>query len=515
MSSVSLPTNAFMGSIDVAHAYTHCELDEEQGYMGQPGLDNEVDKHVDNSTRLEVHGHAFVTNVDGPTQAVASQPDANAARERTHNGINDFVEGVFNAIHRALLWAAESLVETIDAVADMAGYTRAAHAQGASANDEGTEGRADMLQEEAAPVAIATPTARPMTCSCGLPVKIWVVAKQSSNYGRTFVCCPKRHNGPDGSEQCQYFRFADELPVEAATNYPSFRRKQQQRELMFNRKLPDGHANVNSVDQEPEAGDDGGMHFRTAKGGKLEFVQHTTGKVLATICIADEGRSEVQVTLPEEIEGEAHAAIDALATRLPCIRREAKKEHRWRLPVTMTHKDVARVMLATRDVLEGMMFNTDTENLRWLCDSCTDTDLVSRDFATREKLDIDTTVRIRIGTAGGVSFLTDGVATVKLPIVDIKGSKHILEIRAHVADIGKKCLVNTAGLARQGYIFVHGGDDKGADGHRAGARLLDAAAPRARAAHGGRGEQPAAAHALAAPQAAAGRSGAMGGALAG
>ena len=64
--------------------------------------------------------------------------------------------------------------------------------------------------------------ARPMTCSCRLLVKIWVVAKQLSNYGCTFVCCPKRHNRPDGSEQCQYFRFADEVPVEAATNYPSF-----------------------------------------------------------------------------------------------------------------------------------------------------------------------------------------------------------------------------------------------------------------------------------------------------
>ena len=75
---------------------------------------------------------------------------------------------------------------------------------------------------------------------------------------------------------------------------------------------------------------------------------------------------------------------------------------------------------------------------------------VSRLSPRREKLDIDTTVRIRIGTAGGASFLTDGVATVKLPIIDVKGHKHILEIRAHVADIGKKCLVNTAGLARQG-----------------------------------------------------------------
>ena len=252
--SVSLPTDAFMGSIDMAHAYMHYELDEEQSYM------------------------------DELAQAVALQPDANTAREHTHNSITDFVEGVFNAIHKALLWAAETLVETVDVVADMVGYM-----QGAGTNNKGTKGWADMLQDEAVPVAIDAPTARPMTCNCGLPVKIWVVAKQSSNYGRTFVCCPKRHNGPDGSEQCQYFRFADELPMEAATNYPSFRRKQQQRELMFNCKLPDGHTNVSSANQEPEVSDDGGMHFRTAKGGKMEFVQHSTGKVLVTICIANKG----------------------------------------------------------------------------------------------------------------------------------------------------------------------------------------------------------------------------------
>ena len=57
-----------------------------------------------------------------------------------------------------------------------------------------------------------------------------------------------------------------------------------------------------------------------------------------------------------------------------------------------------------------------------------DTDLVSRDFAAKETLDIDTPVRIRIGTAGGASFLTDGVATVKLPIIDVKGDKHTIEI---------------------------------------------------------------------------------------
>ena len=42
---------------------------------------------------------------------------------------------------------------------------------------------------------------------------------------------------------------------------------------------------------------------------------------------------------------------------------------------------------------------------------CTDTDLVSRRYAKKAGLDIDTTAHIRIGTASGVSFLTDGVTT--------------------------------------------------------------------------------------------------------
>ena len=81
------------------------------------------------------------------------------------------------------------------------------------------------------------------------------------------------------------------------------------------------------------------MHFQTAKGGNMEFVHHATGKVLATVSIATEGRSEVQVTLPEEIKGDAHAAIkpaaegmeqeriDASAKRLPAIRGAHQNRH--------------------------------------------------------------------------------------------------------------------------------------------------------------------------------------------
>ena len=36
-------------------------------------------------------------------------------------------------------------------------------------------------------------------------------------------------------------------------------------------ELSDGHANASSTDQEPEVDDDRGMHFRTAKGGKMQF----------------------------------------------------------------------------------------------------------------------------------------------------------------------------------------------------------------------------------------------------
>ena len=78
---------------------------------------------------------------------------------------------------------------------------------------------------------------------------------------------------------------------------------------MFNRKLQDGHANVNTADIEDRDDDDGGMHFCTASGSKIEFVQNTTGTVLATMEIAAAGSSEVAVVLPKEMEGDAYAAI--------------------------------------------------------------------------------------------------------------------------------------------------------------------------------------------------------------
>jgi hypothetical protein len=150
-----------------------------------------------------------------------------------------------------------------------------------------------------------------MMCHCDLPVKIWVVCKGNRNFGRTFVRCPRSRG-----EQCEYFMFTDDIPAYMACNYRNYAharaaRSQQGHGAMFNRKLPDGNANVNTVNVEDLRDDDGGMHFRTAEGGKVEFVQNTKGTVLATIVIAADGRSEVAVVLPKETKGDAYAAINA------------------------------------------------------------------------------------------------------------------------------------------------------------------------------------------------------------
>ena len=173
--------------------------------------------------------------------------------------------------------------------------------------------------------------AAPMLCHCDLPVKVWVVCKRNQNFGRTFVCCPRSYD-----EQCEYFKFTDDIPPSMASNYGAYRRaraarSQQGHGVMFNRKLPDGQANVNTVNVEDGNDDDGGMHFCTAEGGKVEFVQNATGAVLATVVLAADGRSEVAVVLPKETEGDAYAAISAatdevdegridnLARRLPAM----------------------------------------------------------------------------------------------------------------------------------------------------------------------------------------------------
>ena len=80
-----------------------------------------------------------------------------------------------------------------------------------------------------------------------------------------------------------------------------------------------------------------------------------------------------------------------------------------KLPVTVTCAHLARVMLATNDMVERLAFLSKEELERWLMDLCTDTVLMSQAYAKRYGLKIDTATRLRIGTAGGAAFVTDGV----------------------------------------------------------------------------------------------------------
>ena len=85
-----------------------------------------------------------------------------------------------------------------------------------------------------------------------------------------------------------------------------------------------------------------------------------------------------------------------------------------KLPVTVTCAHLARVMLATNDMVERLAFLNKEELERWLMDSCTDTVHVSRAYAKRHGLKIDTATRLRIGSAGGATFVTDGVVDFEL-----------------------------------------------------------------------------------------------------
>jgi hypothetical protein len=138
--------------------------------------------------------------------------------------------------------------------------------------------------------------------------------------------------------------------------------------------------------------------------------------------------------------------------------------HNFKLTKHVQLSDVARVLLAATDVIDGSAFLDEAELERWLMDSCTDTNLGSRCYARRHKLRINKDVRITIGTAGGSTFRTDGEVWVRVLAMTLSGKARTIGIHAQVADIGSKCLINTAALGRDGYIMIQGDDSHGKTG---------------------------------------------------
>jgi hypothetical protein len=93
---------------------------------------------------------------------------------------------------------------------------------------------------------------------------------------------------------------------------------------------------------------------------------------------------------------------------------------------------------------------------RWLCDSCTDTHLVSIDYLKRVGLldKVDRTKRVSMGTAG-TGFTTQGQVRVPIKMRE-HGQKtwHTLELVMQAHDMGDKCLVNIMELQSEGWKVV-------------------------------------------------------------
>ena len=154
----------------------------------------------------------------------------------------------------------------------------------------------------------------------------------------------------------------------------------------------------------------------------------------------------------------------------PCTRNRTKKHvvfwgikrapaaTRWKHTTSTSNMDLARVMLAVRDTIERYVFLSPSKDaFIFLCDSCTDTDLISIDYVKAKGLEqqINKAVRINMGTASnGSAFKTIGTIECTIEIECVNKKWHTLTKTWHVADIGKKCLVNTTELCRQGWKFV-------------------------------------------------------------
>jgi hypothetical protein len=156
--------------------------------------------------------------------------------------------------------------------------------------------------------------------------------------------------------------------------------------------------------------------------------------------------------------------VDEAVGMLRQMRRVNPDVHNFKLTKHVQLADVARVLLAATDVIDGSAFLDEAELERWLMDSCTDTNLVSRGYARRHKLQINKNIRITIGTAGGSTFRTDGEVWVRVLAMTLSGKAQTIGVRAQVADIGSKCLINAAALGCDGYIMIQGDDSHGKTG---------------------------------------------------
>ena len=216
--------------------------------------------------------------------------------------------------------------------------------------------------------------------------------------------------------------------------------------------------------------DEADLMFHTEPGGKLVFTEGSTGKSLARIKVGDDiqaimldpsiDQDEAYDRIEKMVPSIDAGRVNEVAKHLKEVKRRADDTHKWRLSTRQTHQGLARVMCAVKDVLAGMCHlgsKQDKPRIRWLLDSCSDTNLISREAVTSLGLwdKVDKSRRISMGTAGPDGFRTEGAVLVPLPINPYKRKQqHTVELDMHVADMGDKCLVSQQVLKRNGWKIV-------------------------------------------------------------
>ena len=90
--------------------------------------------------------------------------------------------------------------------------------------------------------------------------------------------------------------------------------------------------------------------------------------------------------LTDAVDRVEDGRMHRVARGMKALKKKQPSDCRWKLLTGRTHQDIARVMCAVNDTLANFC-GYDSMNKeggkyleRWLCDSCSDTHLVSKDY---------------------------------------------------------------------------------------------------------------------------------------
>ena len=331
--------------------------------------------------------------------------------------------------------------------------------------------------------------AAPVMCHCGKLAVCWQVMRPGPNKGRWFLRCARDHRV---EQQCSFFEWVCEMEQTVGTPecpLPDFDGVEQTIDMsdepstsaaLMHFTVPEQQGAA-MLGQDVGAEDTSGIVFETIEGGTIVFKMRGSEAILGKVTVDDNINAEILIdgvdkesvhsAIGEEVSKVDDSRAQAVAKRLVSIKKKTPKNHRWRHTVLTTHEQMARVMIATRDaignILNYLAPSSMVNEFKFLCDSCSDTHLLSLDWVRANGLEkrIDRAVVRTIGTADRTKvFKTAGILDAELRLRDKDGKWHHLMLTWHVAEIGSKSLVNTTQLRKAGWRFVQETNHAGEDG---------------------------------------------------